>query len=55
MWELTTPTFACDEGTAWTLAAIVAKSAGKLALQDVQRADGFVILAVSEMRREAET
>jgi hypothetical protein len=51
MWELTTPTFASDEATAWTIASIVAKSAGSLAVQDVQRADGFVLLALTDLRR----
>jgi hypothetical protein len=46
LWEITTPTFATDEPTAWALAALLCDRSGADGVQRIARDDGslFVLL-----------
>jgi hypothetical protein len=50
MWEISTPVFASDEGTAWVLAALVCERAGGLGVYRAPTQEGRVFLLLRDVR-----
>ena len=50
LWEITTPTFASDESTAWVLAALLCERADALGVQRMARDDGSLFALVADAR-----
>lgn len=48
MWEVSTPQFACDEGTVWALAAVVTEGSGAIGLYRAPHPGGSVFLVLHE-------
>jgi hypothetical protein len=50
LWEITTPTFATDESTAWLLAALLCDRAQALGVQRMARDDGALFVLLHDVR-----